>query len=177
MIICGTGHRPQDLPCGFAHKDSWKLDKLAAIKRFLMANEVSRVISGMALGYDQWLAYASLSLNINLSAYIPFQGQEIRWNEKYQKQYASLLARCNTIQYVCEGSYAPWKMQRRNEVMIQDSDLVLALWNPAKKTGGTFNAVSYALKINKPIFNIWNDIPEQIYKRRKPHVDTEGKIK
>jgi len=157
VIICGTGHRPQDLPCGFEHKHPWKLQKIQEIKEFLISNKVNLVISGMAIGFDQWLAHIALSLDIHLSAYIPFEGQESMWNEKYQNQYASLLARCKLIKYVCEPGYAAWKMQKRDEAMINDSDCVLALWNPAKQKGGTWNAISYAIKHNKKIINIWSD--------------------
>jgi uncharacterized phage-like protein YoqJ len=162
VIICGTGHRPQDLPCGFAHKHPWKKEKLGEIKRFLTENKANNVISGMCIGFDQWLAHVALSLDMQLSAYCPFRGQELRWQEIYQNQYREMLLGCINVRYVCKDGYAAWKMQKRNEAMINDSDLVLALWNPEKQKGGTFNAVSYALKIKKPVINIWGEHPEDI---------------
>ena len=162
MIICGTGHRPQDLPCGFIHKDRWKLQKIQQIKDFLISYEVSLVISGMAIGYDTWLAHTSISLNISTTAYVPFKGQENMWNDVYKQQYHKVLSRCNSIKYICDDGYAAWKMQRRNEEMIKDADCVLALWNPDKKYGGTWNAVAHALSVNKTVFNIWSESTQKV---------------
>jgi hypothetical protein len=48
-------------------------------------------------------------------------------------------------------------MQRRNEAMVNNSNLVLSLWNPEKKQGGTFNCIQYAIKKDKPILNFWSN--------------------
>ena len=57
------------------------------------------------------------------------------------------------VVFVSEPGYAAWKMQVRNKWMVDNSDLVLALWNGTD--GGTANCVRYAEKVGKPITNLW----------------------
>jgi len=64
-----------------------------------------------------------------------------------------LLKRAARIVHVCEPGYAAWKMQRRNEAMVDACTHVLALWDGS--SGGTENCVKYAEKKRKPIINLW----------------------
>ena len=41
-------------------------------------------------------------------------------------------------------------MQKRNRYMVDNSDLVLAVWN-GEKRGGTWYTIDYALKKGKPV--------------------------
>lgn len=152
QIICGTGHRPsklggygffaQSLLIDFA---TFQLDRL----------KPKLVISGMALGWDQALAAAAWTLKIPYNAYIPFIGQEFMWPEESQKRYEELLKGAASVVNSCGEGYAAWKMQKRNEDMVNASDLVLALWNGT--TGGTSNCVSYASKNGVEILNVWDE--------------------
>jgi len=45
-------------------------------------------------------------------------------------------------------------MQTRNIWMVDNCDLVLALWDGSD--GGTGNCIKYANKIGKPIVNLWD---------------------
>ena len=58
------------------------------------------------------------------------------------------------IVIVSGKGYAPWKMQRRNEWMVENSEGVLTLWN-GDNLGGTFKCVQYAEAMRKPIINVW----------------------
>lgn len=162
QVLSGTGHRLQDLPCKFELRHSFKIDKLNQLKKYLEKNKenIKSVISGLAIGWDMWLAWTTIKVGIPLIAYCPFEGQHVRWSTDHQKQFHWILEHAQHVDYVCEPGYAAWKMQRRNEAMVRDSDLVLALWNPEKKSGGTANCINYALKVNKPILNFWPN-PEQ----------------
>ena len=42
-------------------------------------------------------------------------------------------------------------MHKRNEYMVDNSDLVLAFWN-GEESGGTYYTLSYAKKKNKRVF-------------------------
>ena len=44
-------------------------------------------------------------------------------------------------------------MQKRNEYMVDNCDLLIACWSGVKK-GGTYNCVKYAIKNNKRIIVI-----------------------
>ena len=48
--------------------------------------------------------------------------------------------------------YAVWKMQKRNEWMVDNCDAVIAVWDGAP--GGTANTVDYARKLGKSVLVI-----------------------
>jgi uncharacterized phage-like protein YoqJ len=122
------------------------------LKEALRQKEDIEVISGMALGVDQWWAKAALDLGIPYHAYIPFKGQESRWPEQSVKGFEHLLLNAKDMKIVCEGGYAPWKMQKRNEAMVDDAEVCVAVWDGTK--GGTGNCVEYIIKQGKPLFLI-----------------------
>ena len=148
MIVAATGHRPKSLKTGY------DLAPLIAIARPWLANRrPEAVISGMALGWDQAVAIAAIDLGIPVHAYVPFVGQADAWPRHSIEAYTKLLQKCATRRIVSPGGYEPWKMQTRNEAMVDDCDMVLALWNGEK--GGTGNCVKYAGKVGKPVENVW----------------------
>ncbi len=152
MILSGTGHRPDKL-LGYqaiAH------DALALFCREQLADlKPDTVISGMALGFDIALAEAAVEMSIPLMAAIPFKGQESRWPIDSRLRYERLLKSAAIAHVVCEGGYAAYKMQARNEWMSDKSDVILALFNGT--SGGTANCVAYAKKCGKKIINCWED--------------------
>ena len=150
MTICGTGHRPNSLG-GYAPAIFERLVALAS--SHLAADRPTKVISGMALGWDQALARAAIELDIPTHAYVPCRGQESRWPLASREVYQEILM-CCTVRYVTEGSYSQFCMETRNRAMVDDSDSVLALWNGGR--GGTGNCVAYARKVDKPIVNLWD---------------------
>lgn len=152
MIIAGTGHRPNKLG-GYGYLASVKREQLA--RNWLSTYVPTLVISGMALGWDQALAQAATQEGISFDAYIPFKGQERMWPKESQNIYSNLLCHARKIIYVCDPGYAPWKMQKRNETMIDACDQVLALFDGSK--GGTWNCIQYAESKGKIINNCWSD--------------------
>lgn len=150
MIISGTGHRPDKLG-GYSDKAHDELTNVAIA--YLQEAKPTKVISGMALGWDTALADAAVLLGIPLVAAIPFEGQESRWPIHSRARFNYLRSRATEEVIVSEGGYAAWKMQVRNEWMVDNSDLVVALWNGTD--GGTANCVRYAEKKGKPIVNLW----------------------
>lgn len=151
MIIAGTGHRPNKLG-GYSPEATRKLYNIA--HTWLTDNKPSHVISGMALGWDMALANAAISCAIPFTAAIPFEGQESMWPKASQDFYNHLLSKANTIIDVCSPGYAAWKMQKRNEWMVDNCDTLLALWNGTN--GGTANCVNYAIKMEKSIINLYD---------------------
>lgn len=152
LIVSGTGHRPDKLG-GYSDEAFEKLVKIAesGLKRI----KVTEVISGMALGWDMALAQAAINLGIPFRAAIPFKGQELMWIKKSQDYYNELLSKATEVVIVCEGGYSASKMQIRNEWMVNNSDVVYAMYN-GDKFGGTYNCVTYAEKQNKIIINLYN---------------------
>lgn len=152
MILSGTGHRPEKLG-GYGEDVAQRTVKIAG--EYLDSLKPELVISGMALGWDVAVAVAALQRSIEWWAYVPFKGQESKWPTAAQRTYKALLARASAVHIVCDGGYAPWKMQRRNEAMVQHATHVLALWN-GDEFGGTWNCVNYALRTGKPVINAWD---------------------
>ena len=150
MIVCATGHRPDKLGGYGLHVES-KLKRLAFT--WLKEHRPNKAISGMALGWDQAFAQAALELEIPLIAAVPFLGQERAWPQSSQEKWKTILDRAEEVVTVSTGGYAVWKMQKRNEWMVDQSDRVLALWDGS--SGGTGNCITYADKMSRPISNLW----------------------
>lgn len=155
MILSATGHRPNKLG-GYSKDVQDKLKNLAI--SFLSKEKPDKIITGMALGWDTAWARAGLSLQIPVLAAIPFYGQESMWPGESKKSYFNILEQCEDVVYVCDKGYAPWKMQIRNEYMVDKCDKVVALWDGSE--GGTGNCIRYAVKANKPIINLWKEYNE-----------------
>lgn len=155
MIIAGTGHRPDKLG-GYADDVQVELIKLA--RSWMQENKPTKVISGMAVGWDLALATAALKEKIPFIAAVPFYGQENVWPRKIRDVYNNYLLLAEQIIIVCQGGYGRWKFQRRNVWMVDHCDMVLALWNGSP--GGTENCVKYAQKSKKPIINLWETYKE-----------------
>lgn len=154
MIIAGTGHRPPKLG-GYGFEATQHVIRVAEIA--LDGHRPDVVISGMALGWDQALAEAAIKLNIELHAYIPFLTQSARWPQVSQDRYLELLDAAKVVKDCSNGGlYSASAMQLRNEAMVDDCDLVLALWD-GQPSGGTFNCIQYAEKIGRTIDNCWED--------------------
>lgn len=151
MIIAGTGHRPNKLG-GYGWDIAQRMVRIAG--EYLDELKPDTVISGMALGWDMALAAAAMTRGIEWWAYIPFRGQEKMWPPSSQEVYRDLLSRAHSVHIVCPGEYAAWKMQKRNEEMVDHATHVLALWN-GDKSGGTWNCLEYAYGTGKPVINAW----------------------
>lgn len=149
MILATTGHRPPKLG-GYGDEVRFGLRRLAGT--YLTATQPSRVIVGMALGWDQAVAEAAIECGIPFIAAIPFEGQEGRWPVESQHRYGHLLAAAASVEIVSPypGARA---MQQRNEWMVDRADRMVALWDGS--WGGTFNCVEYANRVRVPVDNLW----------------------
>lgn len=150
-IISGTGHRPQKLG-GFIIPNPTFNNICSKAEAILIKEQPTKIITGMALGWDTWYAQIAYKLRIPFIAAIPFAGQESLWPKESQKLYFKLLDLAYEVITVCEGGYSAQKMQIRNEWMVNNSDKVLAVWDGS--SGGTDNCVSYAISVGKEIIRI-----------------------
>lgn len=147
MKLGVTGHRPQKLSGGFSSHPihDWVQSKLRShMQTFLEAYGDLILITGMAQGVDLWAAEIALDLHIPFIAAVPCDRQESRWPSYAQEYYRRILAQSVQIEIVCPGPYESWKMQARNEWIVDHSDHMLAVWNGSP--GGTGNCVGYAMK-------------------------------
>lgn len=149
--VCAfSGYRPSKLP--FAESDP-----ACEILKMRLKDEIYTAVQqgctdfvcGMALGTDTWAAQTVLEVKetlrgikpVSLHAYLPFPGQDSRWNAKSRRKYREILDACDSVT-VTSAQYLPDCMERRNRAMIQRADLLIAVFDG--KSGGTKNTVLMA---------------------------------
>lgn len=172
--VCFTGHRPQKL-YGY-NMDSVEYIELRSFLKKAIANLIENhnahtFIFGGALGIDQIAFSICEELKekyptIKLVLAKPFEHQSIKWKPVDQRQLRQqervadevvLVDALADTKYYCKlngvGNYHPVKMQKRNEYMVDKSNIILSIWNGSQ--GGTKNCIDYALSANsKYVFNI-----------------------
>lgn len=180
MIVSFTGHRPHHLPwkdkLGTGYSISNKrvqayASLLQENLRPLILNEGAHTfISGGALGVDQIAFWAVAHLkrefpNLHNHLAIPFAKQHTAWkNPEILHWYHKMVQRADSVAYVDTiegynrdasvgiGEYSGYKMQIRNEYMVNHSNVVVAVWNGT--SGGTGNCVKYAQEQGKRIIQL-----------------------
>jgi uncharacterized phage-like protein YoqJ len=154
MIWAATGHRPLKLG-GFTAFAQGKLMGFALreIENMASADASLKLICGMADGWDMAVASACVDSAIPFIAAVPFHGQSDLWPVETQRRYFKLLKEAESVTVVCAGTYDAWKMQARNQWMVQRADKILALHDGSK--GGTWNCIKYAIEQKKEVVNLW----------------------
>lgn len=148
MIISMTGHRPDKLG-GYYTPNVVQLAVVDGLKKVFSDLKPSCVITGMALGVDQWAAEICAANGIPFIAAIPFHGQEGKWPEHAQKRYHALLAKAHKAWIISPGPYDPVKMHIRNHWMVDACNLLVAVYDGSP--GGTGKCVAYAEKVGRNI--------------------------
>ena len=156
LTCCVTGNRPQKFP--------WKYGEGKKHKKYLveMTRQVNELIesgytyfiSGGAIGVDMDFADAVLQAkkqhkDIVLEIAVPCRNQDLKWGKADKKRYAEILNSADFVNVLSE-SYTSFCMQKRNEYMVDKSDLVLAFWN-GEESGGTWNTINYAKRKSKQL--------------------------
>ncbi len=152
MIVAFTGHRPDKLG-GYKLPNPTYIRVCKEIDRLLRELKPEKVITGMALGIDQWAAMIAHKLGIPFLAAIPFEKQENKWPEESQKTWRLLRKLASEEVIISPGGYSAEKMQARNQWMVDHCDKLIAIYN-GDKTGGTANCINYAQSIEKEIIFI-----------------------
>ena len=156
MKVMVTGHRPSKI--GGDSKDNPVRAKIIQKIKFLIneLNDLAPIegITGMAIGVDQDFAEICMDLDIPFLAYIPFVGQENNWPVPVKAEYQNILERSEDIIVVNEGGYTPKKMMERNVKMLEDCDIIIAVWD-GEESGGTYHTVNENRKsFQKPMIHI-----------------------
>lgn len=155
-IVAGTGHRPHKLWIG-DYSGHHRLNPLRAwvknqARAKLQELRPIHVISGLALGFDQDLADVCVEMGIPFIAAIPCEGQDSQWPSEARAHYQKLLKLAYEIVLVTDGPYERWKMQARNEWMVDHCSDLIACFDGLE--GGTVNIVNYADKLQRPVHRI-----------------------
>ena len=158
-IACFTGHRPQKLPWGFNENDERFIDMKNRTKVIIenaIKNGYHTFLCGMALGFDMMCAELVLELkkiypHIKLIGAIPCRNQSCKWNSIQKQRYNKILTQLDDIRCIYE-EYIDGCMQERNDYMINNSSLVIALYDG--KGGGTGYTIKRAKAKNLKIIII-----------------------
>jgi uncharacterized phage-like protein YoqJ len=158
VIITATGHRSNKMPCGYDETHPWAVETKKRLHRVLCDYGECVVRSGMALGWDQWVAEEVLLLpKLTLEAWIPCEDQFRMWPQHSRNRWAHILSQIppENVHICWHGTYNenPQCMTDRNCAMLQDADLVLALWN--RTPGGTGHCVYEAIKRGIEVKNLY----------------------
>ena len=89
--------------------------------------------------------------HITLECAIPCETQANRWSEGWRNRYFDIIYRSDDAQTL-QTHYTSDCMMMRNKYMVDNSDVVIAVWNGKKS--GTGNTVDYALKNGKKVIII-----------------------
>lgn len=142
MIVAFTGHRPEGL--GDDSAGAW-----IAIKEFLMTERPERVISGMAQGVDAFAFDIAVDLGIPVVAAVPWIGHGSGWDEQQLSEYLVRLERAAEVKVTSDfQEYKPWVYSIRNRWMVDNSDLLVGIWNGVRE-GGTWDAIKYSRKLKR----------------------------
>lgn len=166
-----TGHRPDKLFGTYEiNNDRAKLlmsELMKVIEQLIQEKNVTRFVSGGALGTDQ-LAFMAVHQmkkkypTIENILAVPFANQAAVWKKETDiKRYEKIKQLADTTVYVDEidhynvdkkveiGEYSARKLQLRNIYMVDQSDIVVAVFDGTE--GGTKNCLNYAVKKEKEI--------------------------
>lgn len=146
-IVAFTGHRTYD---GSAN------DILMATIRELYSEGAHHFRVGMAEGFDLAAGEAVVSLmqehhDIILEACIPWPTFNARFSTTDQQRYNNILTQATIIRYSGEA-YHPTIFHHRNDMLIEEANIVVAWWNGG--SGGTGYTVKRAKKLGLIIKNI-----------------------
>lgn len=167
-----TAHRPSKLyGYNIYTPKYYKLGRLIRKKciNLIENQDISNFISGGALGGDtiSFLVINKLKgtyPNIKNILAVPFRNQPIKWiNQEDTDRYNHIKTLADKIIYVDtleqyklkgyqEDIYYPAKMQKRNEFMVDNCDILIAVWDGSR--GGTYNCIKYCEKQGKEIIRI-----------------------
>jgi len=164
--IAFTGHRPNKIPGGWdggPERDELVSYLICALRDQARKHGPSELITGGALGWDQVALEAGLKLGdmytpTKIVVAEPFRHFWIKWRPEqiefyHYLKYSTTLTHTITIS---DDGYSAWKMQRRNQYMVDNCDELWAFWDGGLK-GGTANCIKYAQDKNVKIRNIYDE--------------------
>lgn len=152
-ICCCTGHRPKGFPWAYQAniiKTETYLRLLEEKVRRAAEDGATLFLTGMAQGVDMDFAECVIKLRdrchlpVALKAVIPCRNQTEFWSKEEVQRYVSILCRADDS-VVLSDEYTPQCMLLRNRFMVDNSDLVIAVFNGIRR-GGTWYTMRYAKK-------------------------------
>lgn len=153
MILGITGHSPVKLGGWMWNPAHRRVQEY--LRRCLRHLRPEFVITGMALGVEQWGAEIAVELGIPFIAALPFDGCEGKWPPPSQAKFRNTLSQAYRVHTVSPGSYESWKLAEKNKWVVENSDRILSIWDgDLDPNSGVSHATNYALRIHKPVLRV-----------------------
>lgn len=155
-----TGHRPDKLG-GVYDQDAPIYYQIGtALRQYVLkysgiVKDHVHLVDGGALGGDRTFERVAVKLKQQYPKWytneiaVPCANHDSRWTNDSKILYHQMLQMANKVTIVSNAQYSPELMQIRNVYMVNMADQIVALWNGTP--GGTYNAIKYALSLNKPV--------------------------
>lgn len=164
---CFTGHRPDDIGGYDETGDQrvWIRQYLGKAVDVAIAQGFTRFATGGALGVDTDAAEVVLAkrdalraaespVRITLTVCGPYQGFYAKWPKASIDRFFAIANQADKLIWVSPSlEYDVALLHKRNEFMVDHSELVIAVWN-GKEKGGTFSCLKYARSLGRPIVRI-----------------------
>lgn len=143
MIVAFTGHRPDKI-------GTWNAEIDAALDEFFDREKPSAGVVGMADGFDTMAGLKCVERGVPFIACVPFKGHRSHYD---QDTYRFLISKALRVHISAPHYQGPWVMQRRNEVMVDISELLATCWDGSP--GGTYNCIKYARHVGRMMRTVW----------------------
>ncbi len=148
-----SGYRPEKMPFSEnIHDERYVRFRAseARVLRMLVDQGYTRFVTGLAMGFDTWMAEDVLTLKeefpaLTLHCAIPFPEQDKAWREADCTRRRAILARADEVVTV-SPFYTRDCYHLRNRYMVDMADALVAAYNGCK--GGTAYTVQYAILQN-----------------------------
>ena len=150
--VAVTGHRPSAFTPA---QTTWLTATLPRVlDRLRTHHATTTAITGLAVGADTLFADAALTTGLDLWTYVPFPGQPNRWPPADQHRWHTLRAAAFRDVTLNPDPYTPQKVHARNDYLIRDADLIIAIHHPHRTTGGTATAIRKARAAGRPLLHV-----------------------
>lgn len=165
---CFSGHRPKYFGSYDLQDEVYRplIDRVDKEVDYMIENGVNTFLSGGALGIDMvafWVVEKKKKENPDIRNILclPYCIQGDNWSKKDRDWLSRMKSRADEVIMVDEldkyrvgksGKYSSFKLQKRNEYMVDNSEYMIAVWNG--KPSGTKNCIDYAIKNGSTIKTI-----------------------
>ena len=143
--------------CGFGHRELYrdiKKDLQQAIEKLVEQKGISVFYTGNMGEFDSLFINAvneckrKTEKEIRLVLVLPYLTKELNKNKEYYEETFDEII----IPEICEAAHYKQAITRRNEWMIEQSQIVLSA--VYRDFGGAFTALQYAVKCDKDIIDM-----------------------
>jgi uncharacterized phage-like protein YoqJ len=146
MRIAIISNFPYELDKDYDLKSNLSLRIRQELERVIRFTKPKVMLSGMNLGIDTMWAKLAIEHEVELLAVLPCIDQSAPWNEDKKQIYETILTTYSKIDiyYTSEEPYMTGCFERRNKWLIDNCDLLVAVFN--NRPGIAHQCVTYANK-------------------------------